>query len=442
MRGDLLHLYEPWGACKELWKCRATEVLLAGPAGTGKSRGCLERLHYLCSKKPGIKALILRKTQVSLASTALDTFEKFVIGTDLIAGTVRFHGGGPRTPPQYQYNNGSVVNIGGMDNATKIMSSEYDLIYIQEATELTVDDLEMASTRMRNGVLSFQQIIMDCNPVQPTHWLNRRCQAGTTTMIVSRHEDNPTLFHRTGTMTLRGVAYIRGVLDKLTGVRYLRLRKGIWAAAEGMVYEDWDDAVHLIDKFEIPKSWNRWWSVDFGYVNPFVCQFWAEDPDGRLYLYREIYHTRKIVRDHASDILATVTDANGKWTEPQPMAVICDHDAEDRATLEDALEMGTYPAQKSISRGIQAVQKRLRVLGDGKPRIFIMRGALVKRDQELVDSKFPTCTWEEIAGFIWDTSGNKAPKEVPVDRDNHGMDAKRYVVAEHDLGGRPRLRSF
>ena len=30
--------------------------------------------------------------------------------------------------------------------------------------------------------------------------------------------------------------------------------------------------------------------VDFGYTNPFTCQWWAMDHDGRLYLYREIFH--------------------------------------------------------------------------------------------------------------------------------------------------------
>lgn len=34
--------YEPFGAAKDVWTDRSDEVLLSGPAGTGKSRACLE----------------------------------------------------------------------------------------------------------------------------------------------------------------------------------------------------------------------------------------------------------------------------------------------------------------------------------------------------------------------------------------------------------------
>jgi hypothetical protein len=69
-----------------------------------------------------------------------------------------------------------------------------------------------------------------------------------------------------------------------------------------MVYEGWDRAVHLIDRFDIPADWRRIRSIDFGYTNPFVCQWWAIDPDGRMYRYREIYRTRRLVSDHAAEI--------------------------------------------------------------------------------------------------------------------------------------------
>jgi predicted transcriptional regulator len=55
--------------------------------------------------------------------------------------------------------------------------------------------------------------------------------------------------------------------------------------------------------------------VDFGYTNPFVMQWWAEDPDGRLYLYREIYRTRRLVEDHAKrHAIALQCAVTGEWT--------------------------------------------------------------------------------------------------------------------------------
>jgi phage terminase large subunit len=36
----------------------------------------------------------------------------------------------------------------------------------------------------------------------------------------------------------------------------------------------------------------------------------------------------------------------------------------------------------------------------------------------------------------------KSPKEQPVKENDHGCDAMRYMVAERDLGGRPRIRTL
>jgi phage terminase large subunit len=37
-------------------------------------------------------------------------------------------------------------------------------------------------------------------------------------------------------------------------------------------------------------------------------------------------------------------------------------------------------------------------------------------------------------------TGGAGLKEQPLKENDHGLDALRYVVAERDLGGRPRLR--
>lgn len=460
MTTALRHHYRPRGAAAEVFASRAPEVLLSGPAGTGKSRAALEKLHAMMLATPGARGLIVRKTLVSLGSTGLVTWREKVAAESIAAGHVVWYGGSQQEAAAYRYTNGSTVVVGGLDKPQKVMSSEYDVIFVQEAIELTIDDWEALTTRLRNGRISFQQLLADCNPWTPSHWLKQRTDRGDTLMLHSRHEDNPTLFREDGTLTEGGEAYI-GKLEKLTGVRYHRLRHGRWVAAEGLIYEAYDPAVHLIDRFDIPDSWTRWWTVDFGFTNPFVLQCWAEDPDGRLFLYREIYKTRTLVEDHAKTILRLVRECNEccdskaadhdcheckacrlAWTEPRPRAVICDHDAEDRATLERHLGMSTIAARKGVSDGIQATQARFRPADDGRPRIGFLRDSLVERDPELEDAKKPCCTTEEITGYVWDTSPGKPPKETPVKQDDHGMDAARYMVAQKDLGARPRIRAL
>jgi PBSX family phage terminase large subunit len=439
----LAHRYKPRGGCRAALESRAPEVLLSGPAGTGKSRACLEKLNLAALKYPGMQGLIARKTAVSLGPSALKTWREYVIPELLQTQQVRFFGGNAELPPAYMYKNGSSVAIVGMDNPIKIMSTEFDMIYAQEAIELSENDWESFTIRLRNGRMPYQQLLADTNPDHPLHWLNVRCESGQTLKLESRHEDNPVLFDDQGKVTPAGEDYIFNKLEKLTGVRYLRYRKGLWVASDGIIYEHYDPAIHLVDRFEIPKDWTRYWVVDFGTTNPFVLQWWAEDPDGRLYLYREIYHTGRLLQDHAAAVKAQVLDDKGNWLEPRPRAIICDHDAQGRMILEKELGLATVAAKKDVLDGIQATEVRFKNAADGKPRIFILKDSLVERDRSLVDAKKPTCTAEEIPQYIWlPPRPGQPPKEEPRKENDHGCDAKRYMVAHRDLnksGGRARM---
>lgn len=438
------HVYTPRGTALEAMHCRDDELLVSGPAGTGKSRALLEKLHMIMLLNPGARGLIVRKVRDTLSSTGLVTWREHVAKEAIATGAVNYYGGSSEHPPQYRYHNGSAVMIGGMDKPTKVMSSEYDVIYVQEAVELTLTDWENLTSRLRNGKVSFQQLMADANPDAPTHWLNQRSITGTTRMLNSRHEDNPVLFDDAGELTPVGRAYL-AKLDNLTGVRKDRLRHGRWVAAEGLIYEDYNPELHHRPIADPPHEWDRYWVVDFGFTNPTVIQWWAIDPDGRAYLYREIYRSHRLVEDHAADVLAIVRRTDGTWREPKPRAIICDHDAEDRATLERHLGLGTIAAMKDVSPGIQAVQARLRPQDDGRPRLYLNPAALVERDGELADAKRPTCTVEEFPAYVWDrpTTGaasERPPKEAPLKRDDHGMDCVRYLVAHLDLQAKPRVR--
>jgi phage terminase large subunit len=444
---QVIHRYRPVGSALQLMHARGAEIVLSGAAGTGKSRACLEKLHAMAMANPGMRGLIARKTAVSLTSTALVTYREIVAAEALASGEVAFYGGSAQEAASYRYGNGSTLTIGGMDKASRIMSSEYDAIYVQEATELTEDDWETLTTRLRNGVVSFQQLMADTNPSSPTSWLYQRCQRGQTVMIPCRHEDNPRLYDD-GEWTAEGAAYL-AILEALTGVRYLRLRKGVWAAAEGLVFDGFDPAVHLHKHIANPPAdWVRYLAVDFGYRNPFCCQWYARDNDGRLYMYREIYMTGRLVEDHARQILELIRKGDGHQPDQMPREVICDHDAEDRATLERHLGLSTVAAHKAVSEGIQAVQSRLKVDATGKPGLYLCRDALVERDPALEQAHKPLCLQDEILEYAWDMSAVRGGKqgagdtlkEQPFKENDHSCDALRYAVAAIDLVGRPRLR--
>ena len=431
------------GAPLACMKARDDEVLLVGAAGTGKSYGALMKVHLMCLKNPGMAALMVRKVAVTLTQTGLVTFRDQVAHDAIANGLMSWFGGSKEKPAGYRYANGSFIAVGGLDQPGKIMSSEYDLIYVQEATDLTVTDWELCTSRLRNGKVSFQQMLADCNPQAPSHWLHKRCQEGKTRLLTSVHEDNPRLFDQdpvTGeyTVTDFGRVYINR-LDNLTGVRKLRLRYGQWAAAEGIIYDGWRPEVHVIDR-RLPDHWRRIWGVDFGYTNPFVWQQWAIDTDGRMILEKEIYRAQTLVADHAAEIKKQAPGI-------RPHAIVCDHDAEDRATLERELGMGTVAAWKGVSDGIQNLQARLKVQPDGQPRLYVCRNALTSMDNDLAERGLPLGFVQEIEGYVWKrgaqttaTSQEKPVPDEPLKSNDHSMDTARYVGAYLDLAPRGRIR--
>jgi len=430
--------FEPRGAAAVMMRSKAPMILLSGAAGTGKSVPCLMKLHLACATVPKVRCLVVRKTLTSLTASTLVSFREKVAAEAIAAGLVKFYGGSQQEPASYRYSNGSVLVMGGSDKATAFLSTEYDLCFADEAVELSLEDIETINTRLRNGRLPYQQLIMASNPGAPTHHLKTMERDHRLVMLYSQHEDNP-LLYTDGAWTHRGTIYLER-LEALSGARYQRLRWGRWVSSEGTVYEDWSPAVHILDRFEPPPSWTRWHVIDWGYTNPFVWQEWAEDPDGRLFLLREVYRTRRLVEDHARHVLRLCAP-DGKWAVPKPRAIIADHDAEDRATWERHFGMSTVPAVKAVAEGIQAVQARLRSAGDGKPRLFVLRDALVERDPELAEVSRPTCTVEEIDGYVWEPAKDgKEEKERPLKLNDHAMDCMRYLCAEVDQGARPRVR--
>lgn len=428
--------YEPRGGAKELLAAKDQEVCVAGPAGTGKSLAMLQKAFYTSLMVPGCRSLVVRQTHAALTGSTLVTFEQQVAQAALAEGVVRWFGGSPRKPPAYLFANGSEILVGGLDRPEKFLSTEFSRIYIDEATQISLTALETLITRLRGNSDTYRQVVLACNPDHPKHWIKQRCDEGAMRMIHSLHRDNPLYFNEDGTLTERGADYM-AKLDALTGVRRLRYRDGIWAASEGLVYENWSESVHVIDPFDVPPLFTRWITIDFGYTAPFVAQLWAEDGDGRLYLMREWVRTRMLVEDHAVVIRDRLLAG-----QPRPRAIITDHDAEDRATLERKLGMGTQAAKKTVSDGIQAMQSRLKVQPDGKARLFVFRDALLERDQEMDAMSRPIGFAEEATGYVWAVKpGNSGGlKEEPVKENDHSMDAGRYMCAARDLQGRTRVR--
>lgn len=192
------------------------------------------------------------------------------------------------------------------------------------------------------------------------------------------------------------------------GMWYDRKIKGLWVAAEGLVYELFDRNTHVVKPITPPKGWQRLRAVDFGFTNPFVCLWGALDYDGRLYVFDEHYQANTLIKDHAKAI-----HKRGAidWT-------VADHDAQERAELRDA-GIQTRAANKEVEFGLQRVAERLVVQPDGYPRLFISANCV-----NLV---------REFGSYVWEERKDGKPvKEQPLKVNDHAMDALRYMVMAVD----------
>ena len=404
-------VYEPLPWQVAPWNDKSRTVLLTGSAGGGKSRLAAEKVHAYMLKYPGATGLMLRKAREYASKSIVPFMRHTVIGA---ASGVTYKKG----DNTFVYDNGSMLYVGGMRDEMQREGVRsigpkggLDIAWKEEATQFVEQDFDELSARMRGTAASWTQMILTTNPGPPSHWIKKRLiDGGGAAVYYSKAADN----------THNPPAYL-DTLDDLTGVLRLRLRDGQWVQAEGAVYPLFDHSVHVIEPFAIPADWRRFRSIDFGYTNPFVCQWWALDHDDRMYLYRELYMSGRTVRVHARQINEYSRGERYEYS-------VADHDAEDRATLEES-EIYTMPARKEITVGIQAVTERMKVAGDGKPRIFIMRNALIELDDTLEMAKRPTCTLEEIDSYVWSPiRDGVAVKELPVKTNDHGCDAMRYAV--------------
>ena len=386
--------YELRGANKQLFASKEPEVMLSGPADTGKTVASILKVHAICALCPGAQGAIVRKTQTSLAGSVVRTFQRITKNCG-----IESYGG--ENPTRFIYPNGSVIWLGGMDNSDKVLSSERDFIYCNQSEELTLHDWETLATRCsgRAAIIQHPQLFGDCNPGGSKHWLRQRAASGRLRMLNACHKDNPTIYDKDGKLTESGKQRL-AVLENLTGVRRKRLLEGIWATSEGAVYDNFDSAIHV--KTRSAQEMRRFFlAIDEGYTNPAVILLIGEDSDGRWHCFREFYE-RGVLQ-------SVVVDLAKQWSKevnPEFVAV----DAAAAGLVADLISVGVRAigGKGRVLDGIYAIQNRLKVQGDGLPRYTI-------------DS---SCTnhINEFESYIW-----KPEKDVPVKEHDHSLDALRYL---------------
>lgn len=289
-----LYLGEPNEKQKILLQDKHRHVGYGGARGGGKSWSVRTKAILLAGRWAGIKILIMRQTYPELEQNHIRQLRK------MLPRTIATYN---KTEKRFTFKNGSTIdfqyckNDGDLD---RMQGSEYDVIFIDEATNFSEYQLKAIAACCR-GVNNFpKRIYYTCNPGGQGHgyikriFIDRKYNTG----------ENPEDYSFTQALVQDNQALMESDPEYIKNLEALppKLKKawleGAWDVFEGQFFEEFVDDpehyedrqwTHVIEPFDIPAGWKIYRSYDFGYSKPFSCAWWAVDYEGILYRILEFY---------------------------------------------------------------------------------------------------------------------------------------------------------
>lgn len=459
-RGNFSTLWNWYPGCEDY----PHEVLFEGPAGTGKTRAICDWINWLCWFFPGIKVYVVRQTLKSLRDSFQATFEEQVVlpGSGILRGPRR------QSRHDYTWPNGSSVTLFGMDEPTRLYSSEANVVYWQEVQEGTEDAWEQLDRALRYPRHRFWMKVADCNPAHPKHWMNVRCmpRRGKPPLCLrvrTRLEDNPSLDPR----------YL-ATLRRLTGVRYKRLYLGEWCSAGNMALPDYDPALHEVEGFLEKRDDGYWWirlsepvysnrdkgrmevrltgfagACDWGFQAPGCFMVAGFDDLNRAWVVYEAYHTQRDQEWWAGHMMRAQQVFGPEWIACDPSEPTRIIHANDRLRRfnrrSDAICIKANNARKA---GLDMVRHATWNYAK-EPQLFFLKDRLAHEpDPELIRSGVVCSTDELISLPLREPEeGKRILEDTDPAHPDHGYDTVRYLCMQawesdvRDVADKPKYEA-
>lgn len=280
--------------------------------------------------------------------------------------------------------NGSIIEFSSFKDAQDAKSGKRDYLFINEANGISYEIYWQLAIRTR------RRVFIDYNPTA-RFWCHDEVigRPGVRT-IISDHRRNYFLSEEEH-------ARIEGIEDEELWKVYAR---GLTGKISGLVLTNWD----ICDRLPPMEEWKRsFYGMDFGFTNDPTALEHVIEAHGELWIDEKIYSTgltNPMIAERAKDEGLTHDDE-----------IIADC-AEPKSIRElNGMGLWVMPSvkgQDSIVSGID-ILKRYRL-------------HVTRRSQGII---------QNLRAYKWsvDRDGNTTNK--PEDRNNHGIDAVRYVALRH-----------
>lgn len=354
--------------------CKKRIQVHQGGTRSGKTYSLLLVLIELCyqNKNAGATITICRKTFPALRASVMRDFFEILNRED--AYSEEFHNKSEATYILF----GNLVEFISVDQPQKVRGRKRDVLFINEANELTLEDWRQLLIRTTGNIL------LDYNPSEEFHWIyNDVIPRDDAAFFQTTYKDNPHL----DPALIAEIERLKDADSNFWRVYGLGER----GQSRSTIFN------HYTQTEEIGAEWKLLaYGLDFGYTNdPTACV--AVYTNGAGFLFDEVLYQTGLSNRQISQLLNV-----GK------SQVIADC-AEPKSIDElHGYGMNVHPAKKgpdSVRAGIQFLHSR--------PM------AVTSRSVNLI---------KELRNYKWREDKNGRILNEPVDAFNHAIDAARYAA--------------
>jgi hypothetical protein len=200
---------------------------------------------------------------------------------------------------------------------------------------------------------------------------------------------------------------------------------------ENTVFDEFDPAAH-VKPIDYDPNLALYRSLDFGFINPFVCLWIQVDGTGMVRVIDEYVRSRATVDVHAEHI-----ESRTPCAEQQVAATFCDpagagvNDVTGTSVIRELRSLGivTRCRRSGILEGIEFIRRAIRS-GDGRSSLVIS-----PRCQRLI---------EAMQCYHYPDSNRTTPSELPLKDGvyDHPIDALRYFFVNHQHNPKTASRRY
>ncbi len=275
------------------------------------------------------------------------------------------------------------------------------------------------------------------NPDNPAHWARKD-------FLLRAHEPDLGLRHWHFTIDDNPVLTPKKIANykaQFAGLFYKRFILGLWVAAEGAIFDMFDDERHVIPFSAVPLI-DRWIAVgvDYGTSAPFAATLLGLAVDRRLYAVSEYRYDSR--HHHRAKTDAEYSEALQQWLGNVELPGAGRRIDEYGGTVP---LRGVRPEMVCVDPSAASFVITLNQDGltPTKARNDVLDGirnvaTLIATDRfRVVD----TCTGliNELPGYAWDDKKAKEGIDAPIKADDHSIDSLRYGIHTTEALWRPYL---